>query len=95
MKITELKNMGTQCPTQWEGWTEDGHAIYVRYRNGYGSVERSRYPTKDTGAVMHRYAVELFSWDSGDRLDGCLDYAQLKKIVESNTEIELPEQETK
>jgi len=26
------------CPSQWEGETEDGRAIYVRYRHGYLSA---------------------------------------------------------
>lgn len=30
-----ITNLGTSCPTQWEGITEKGEHIYIRYRFGY------------------------------------------------------------
>ena len=27
------------CPSQWEGETEDGKEVYIRYRWGYGRID--------------------------------------------------------
>lgn len=29
-----LKNLGTICPSQWDGETSDGKEVYIRYRWG-------------------------------------------------------------
>ncbi len=34
VKITELQQICRECPSQWEGKTEHGWAIYIRYRHG-------------------------------------------------------------
>ena len=32
--INELRRISSQSPTQWEGETEDGTEVYIRYRWG-------------------------------------------------------------
>lgn len=34
MKVAELTQTCSACPSQWEGRLEDGSAIYIRYRWG-------------------------------------------------------------
>ncbi len=34
VKITELQQTCRAYPSQWEGKTEHGWAVYIRYRNG-------------------------------------------------------------
>ena len=38
-RIKELKMTCGACPSQWEGFFEDGGSVYIRYRWGYLSVE--------------------------------------------------------
>jgi hypothetical protein len=38
MKL-KLENLGSSCPSQWEGTTESGNKVYVRYRWGNLRVE--------------------------------------------------------
>ena len=37
--IKQIKNLHTACPSQWEGETDDGQDVYVRYRGGELSIE--------------------------------------------------------
>lgn len=38
MKVVELIRTCIACPSQWEGHTDDGQPVYVRYRHGFLSV---------------------------------------------------------
>ena len=38
MNITELEQTCFACPSQWEGKTETGKEVYIRYRWGYLSI---------------------------------------------------------
>ncbi len=39
MEVKELRDLGGACPTQWEGRTLDGRAVYIRYRFGQLTVD--------------------------------------------------------
>lgn len=39
IRVTELRQTGYEFPTQWDGWTDGGDSVYIRYRNGYLSVD--------------------------------------------------------
>ena len=59
IRVTELRQTCNMCPSQWEGRTDDGQYIYVRYRHGYLSV--SVGPTVDAavcGSVVFEYDTE-------------------------------------
>ncbi len=34
IKVKSLANLGTACPSQWEGEAEDGREVFVRFRWG-------------------------------------------------------------
>lgn len=40
--VVSLEEGGTACPTQWEGTTDDGKEVYIRYRHGRLRVECDR-----------------------------------------------------
>jgi hypothetical protein len=37
--VTELRETCGGCPSQWEGKTEGGQPVYIRYRYGWLSAE--------------------------------------------------------
>src|SRR3954464_14370014 len=37
--LTELRQTCSTCPSQWEGLTEDGRPVYIRFRHGWLSVQ--------------------------------------------------------
>lgn len=59
------------CPTQWEGRTDDGRHVYVRYRWGTLRV--------GVGASIEEAVADhaTFSRTLGDGLDGRLSYPAL------------------
>lgn len=36
--LTELRQTCDACPSQWEGTTDDGRPVYIRFRHGWLSV---------------------------------------------------------
>jgi hypothetical protein len=67
-----------QChPSQWEGWTSDGCAIYVRFRHGrlWIGLAPDYRPAAPTMLFFARYPG-----DNGD--DGNLRYETLRRLTE-------------
>lgn len=55
------------CPSQWDGETDDGRPVYIRYRHGYGHLEVAGSPVlewcgKDEsgGVISEQDLRELF-----------------------------------
>ena len=55
------------CPSQWEGITDDGESVYIRYRWGHLSVSVS--------------GTKIFSRQIGDGLDGVLSTTDMLAIT--------------
>lgn len=77
MKIKWLKNLGTGCPSQWEGKTEDGQDVYIRYRWSHLSVEVGdqqllSHDTDDGGwnGIMDDDELVKILKDAGWSIDG-------------------------
>lgn len=68
-KVLHLTNTCYACPSQWEGTSESGDDIYIRYRWGGFRIEVN-------GQVVHRQAI-------GDGLDGFISNEDLAKILKS------------
>jgi hypothetical protein len=68
--VVELAQTCDSCPSQWEGRTEDGRYVYVRYR--WGNLQVGFGPTIEA-AIFD----ETIDRQIGDRLDGSLTYADL------------------
>lgn len=65
------------CPSQWEGRTADGRAVYVRYR--WGTLRVGFGAT--IAAAVAADAPLTFSVELGGPLDGRLSYAELVAAV--------------
>ena len=63
IKLKELSDRNSVCPSQWEGKTVEGDDIYVRYRYGSLSVR------KNGNTIFHK--------GIGDSLDGVLDTEEM------------------
>ena len=75
MKITELLQTCSACPSQWEAKLEDGRMLYVRYRWGYLSVCRSSYPTDNVYEAVG--GEEVFGQQIGDDMNGCMSTSEM------------------
>lgn len=75
LKIESLKMTTDFCPTQWEGETEDGRPVYIRYRWGHLTVnvgERGEDP------VYGKLAFEKYA---GPRWCGVMTSSELRRVV--------------
>jgi hypothetical protein len=79
MPATRVSKLTQTCkgsPFQWEGLTDDGQFIYVRYRWGCLSIGSGK--TMDE-AVEN--ANNLFEKSLGHKRDGSLEYAKLREAT--------------
>ncbi len=65
------------CPSQWEGWLEDGRMIYVRCRWGGLAVSISNKTTKDVMDAIGKDAEYIFNEQIADEYDGIMDTNEL------------------
>lgn len=74
-RIIELNQTCTACPSQWEGKTEDGRYVYIRYR---GSCL-----TAGIGATLDDAVDDDFTFGIlfGEALDGYMDEATMRSHV--------------
>ena len=71
------------CPSQWDGWDEDGAYFYFRFRHGYLRVDAHDPDGR---------ATTIFGKEIGDGMDGIMGYEALKFHLDGV--LELPETET-
>ena len=81
--IVKMIDICGGCPSQWDGWDEDGAYLYFRYRWGYLRV--------DTHDSDNR-ATTIFGKQIGDDMDGFMSYESLK--VHLKELLELPDTDT-
>lgn len=77
VRVASLTQTCAKSPSQWEGRTNDGQQVYVRYRWGrltIGIGNTVEEPVKNQN--------NLFEKQLGDRLDGHLDYAKLRTLTD-------------
>jgi hypothetical protein len=72
VKVTEFKQTSIACPSQWEGKTDDGKKVVIRYRWGYLSLTIGE--------------EEGHSWKIGDEYDGYLE--ESKMLIISKLEVQ-------
>lgn len=77
LRVTELTKTCEACPAQWEGRTNDGRTVYVRYRWGYLSVRVSEQPTDNVDDAVR--GEEIFGRQLGDEYDGEILYHQVQR----------------
>jgi hypothetical protein len=74
VRVTSLEQTCYACPSQWEGETDNGDYVYIRYRWGHLTVSVN--------------GEQIFATDHGNSLDGVLSYDELRTLLPWN--IQLP-----
>ena len=82
MRVTKLVMTCGACPSQWEGETDDGRFVYVRYRHGCLTVSVAKECMGD--AVRADPVCVVYH---GNDMDGSMDEAVLAELT---PEIEWP-----
>lgn len=72
-KVVELRQTCFGCPSQWEGSTEDGRYVYIRYRWGNLSCEVGN--------------LEVYSEQIGDNMDGIIEESQMITNISQATNL--------
>lgn len=78
MRVANIKQTCSACPSQWEGHTEDGRMFYIRFRWGGLSIEISEEPTN---VIQKAMDILLFDEQISDSLDGILTEEELKPYM--------------
>mgnify|MGYP003394749053 CR=1 FL=1 len=84
IKVTQITNTCFACPAHWEGRTDDGKYVYIRYRWGHLSVR--------VHANEDKFEIDdLYPFDEtiGNEFDGVMSYEELRDKVKDV--VELPE----
>lgn len=71
--LTEFRMTCSACPSQWEGKTDKGKRVYVRYRFGYLSFSVNN---GDESQRVLDYE-EIFGKNLGNEFDGLLSTQDL------------------
>lgn len=69
-RVTELTQTCESCPAQWQGRTDDGKFVYIRYR--WGKLECGVADTLHDAVLGRTHIASL-----GDEYDGYIDEAQM------------------
>ncbi len=78
MKVRDLLDHGTVSPAQWEGRTDNGRPVYIRYRWGYLSV-RVGPPGGDASSAV--VGVEIYGEQIGDEFDGFIEWKRVRDRI--------------
>lgn len=72
--VAEIEMTCSACPSQWEGKTDDGRAVYARYRHGFLTVQVGGTTLDDALDADCIVAVQV-----GDQWDGVMDAQALAR----------------
>lgn len=89
IKVAEIARTCYACPSQWDGKTSSGKAVYIRYRWGVLAVHVAK--TDDTSEFAALDGDCVFCTQIGDNFDGMLEYKDLKEVLEASGVASLPE----
>lgn len=70
----QVRQTCSACPSQWEGTTEDGRSVYVRYRWGNLTVGLGADGDAAVGAAISSPALAV---ELGDEFDGACTWGQV------------------
>ena len=77
--VKEIEQTCVACPSQWEGYTDDGRCIYIRFRWGLLSARIGSPGDKSEFAGVR--GKEILRMQLGDSYLGFLDYEDLAKAT--------------
>ena len=69
MKVKDLIRFGSYCPAQWDGETDNGKKVYIRYRWGVLTIDLN--------------GEEVFSVKAGEEFDGVMSDEEMKEVTKS------------
>ena len=76
--VIELARTCFACPSQWEGTTDRGKYIYIRYRWGYLEVELA----ENENAWRFGHYQSIYDMQVGDDLDGSMGNRVLIELLD-------------
>lgn len=84
IRVVSYEKTSPACPAQWEGVTDDGRTVYVRYRGGFFTAQ--------VGSSLREAldADPLLTWESDDEWDGWMTYDRMVELTKHV--IDWPEQ---
>jgi hypothetical protein len=88
IKVVKVMKTCGAFPAQWEGKTEDGKDVYVRYRWGNLRVHVANVTGEDA-----LYGTCVVDESYGDELCGELSYGELKELTKDVMEWPLAEEQ--
>jgi hypothetical protein len=82
-RLTSLVKTCDACPSQWDGVTEDGRQVYIRYRFDHLTVEMEKAPSDIPYVDAPRDSWEtVYADDAGDDgWGGFMDEETLRKLT--------------
>lgn len=79
IRVKSIKDLGTSCPTQFEGETEDGKYIYIRYRWDKLTVRLA--PSEEECFKSDDSKILTVLFVTGDDRCGEIDYYTVRDIL--------------
>jgi hypothetical protein len=80
----ELCRTTDACPVQWEGFLDDGRAVYIRYRGARFRVYLSEQPTDSVFDAVGGKLILTETFADRDRLDGYLSDVEAANILKEH-----------
>lgn len=83
LRVVRLTKTAEACPSAWEGRTDTGEWVYVRYR--WGSLTVGAGATRDEAVARGIWEGQggrtVFAGELGDRLDSWLSFEELVRAT--------------
>jgi hypothetical protein len=80
MKLKTIICTCSCCPAQWEAYTEENEAVYIRYRFGHLTIQIGE-PGGTISDAINRGTL-LYSEQIGLEFDGVISEEEVMKIIE-------------
>lgn len=87
IQITKMVPTCFGCPSQWDGWDDEGAYYYFRYRWGYLRIDKAPKQEEWVSGLAVAYGADpgptttIYGEQLGDGLDGILSYSDLQEHV--------------
>lgn len=84
IRVVSLTQTCEACPAQWDGMTDDGREVYVRYRGSCGSVRVAKPGDHSEFSALDGYAVCYFERIDEEGIggwDGYMDEAEMRSLT--------------
>lgn len=90
IRVVQLVQTCVACPSQWDGMTDDGRKVYVRYRFAEGYVRVGAIGDHDEFAGVNGDVVAEFTEEGANEFDGCMSEERMKELTADDIEWAAP-----